>query len=169
MDPILLAFLQFALLLVGMSALIVMFVILLLAMIQGAPVQRARKWWSADGVIVTSYISAERDEENVKSTKIFYVPNVSYTYFVQGKQQLATRLHFGARQKRTQRDAAEKDLAPYPVGARVTVYYNPDNPQDAVLQIAAPAARRLGFSALGALAACVVACVVAFLLPGWVS
>jgi hypothetical protein len=169
MDPILLAFLQFALLLGSMSTLIAMFVILLLAMIQGAPVQGARKWLSTDGIIVTSYISSERDDENIKSPRIFYVPNVSYTYFAKGKQQLAKRLYFGARQKHTQRDAAAKDLAPYPVGMRVTVYYNPDNPQDAVLQIAAPSARRLGLSALGVFAVCVVACVVAFLLPGWVS
>lgn len=169
MDATQLALLQFLFLLLGTGALISMLIISLLALIQSAPAMAAREWLSTDGMIVKSFVTSEQDNEDTKGTRLLYVPYVAYTYFVQGTQFVATRIHFGANAKSTVREGAEKALGNYPVGAPVTVYFNPENPTDAVLVRQAPQAGRLGLLALGVFAACLVAYLAAFLLPGWVS
>ena len=169
MDPMQVGFVQFLLLLLGMGMGIMMFVILLLALIQSAPAMSAREWASADGIVVQSFISTEHDDEDAKASRIYYVPNVAYTYFAQDIQQLGTRIHFGAHKKNTVREGAEKDLSAYPVGARVTVYYDPERPNNSVLKREAPAAGRLGLVALGVMFVCIVAFAAAFLLPNLVG
>lgn len=167
MDPILLAFIQFLLLLSGVAALVITFVILLLALIEGAGAMGAREWASTTGLIVASYVATAKDDDDPKGVKMFYLPSVSYTYFVNGMQQMGERLYFGSTRQR-ERAAAEKKLEKYPAGAAVTVYFDPAMPNKAALECRAPHATFLMWIALGVLALCVVSFALAFLLPGWV-
>jgi hypothetical protein len=169
MNPLLLGFTEFLLLLAATGAFIAMIVILLLALIQNGSAMAARDWTSTDGVIVKSFISSERDDDDPKGLAVIYAPNVSYTYFAQGVQMVAHKIHFGSPIKHTARNSAEKKLAKYPVGAAVTVYYNPEVPSDAVLERTSPQAGRFGWLAVAVLVGGLVACAFAFLLPGWVS
>ncbi len=169
MNPVTLGLAQFVLLLAGVGAMIAVLIILLLAMIQAAPASNSREWMSTLGTIIASFIAYERDAQDPQGLKAYYVPNVAYEYTVRGKRQSARRIHFGAPSRMAQKSAAENALAKYPVGARVDVFYNPDKPDDAVLERQAPEARRFGLVALGVLASGLVACALAFLLPGWVS
>ncbi|MBI4671491.1 MAG: DUF3592 domain-containing protein [Chloroflexi bacterium] len=169
MNPLLLALVQFLLLLAGVGALIAMLILFLLSLIQGGSATGSRNWASAPGTIIASYLAYERDPQDPQGLKAYYVPNVVFEYAAQGQLQSASRIHFGAPSKLARKRAAEHKLANYPVAARVTVYYNPDAPQDAVLERESPHARRIGLVALGVLAGGVVAFALAFLLPGWVS
>lgn len=167
MDLMQTAILQFLLWFAAMGALIAMVIVMLLATIQNTPVSAARGWIHSQGLIVQSFVSSEPDQENPASQKIWYVPNVSYTYFAQGVQYVARRIQFGALPRKGARDGAEKQLAQYPVGAAVTVYYNPQTPQDAVLERTSPQARRFMWVGVSLLAASIFACIAAFLVPQW--
>lgn len=169
MNPVTLGFIQFVLLLAGVGACIAVLIILLLAMIQAAPASSSRSWASTLGIIIASFVAYERDAQDPKGLKAYYVPNVVYEYIAGGERQNARRIHFGAPSRMVHKSAAENKLANYPVGAQVNVFYNPDKPDDAVLERQAPEARRFGLVAVGVLASGLVACALAFLLPGWVS
>jgi len=111
---------KFLLWFLSTGALIGALILLLLALIQAAPAMGAREWARANGIIVKAFISTQTDDENAKA-KLWYVPQVSYTYFARGAQYVAQRVHFGAPLKRAARDRAEQELARWPIGARVTV------------------------------------------------
>lgn len=169
MDLTTLAFLQFVCLLVGTGAMIVMLILLVIALIQAAPAMNAREWASANGMIIKAFVSSQADDENPKSAKVWYVPNVSYTYFADGVQYVAQRIYFGAPKKTAARESAEQALTPYPVGAMVTVFYNPEYPASAVLRRQAPNATKLLWIALGIFLLGTFFCGLAFLLPTWIG
>ncbi len=168
METSVVALLQFLLWFLSTGALIGALILLLLALIQAAPAMGAREWARANGMIVKAFISAQTDDENANA-KLWYVPQVSYTYFARGAQYVAQRVHFGAPLKRAARDRAEQELARWPIGARVTVFYNPKAPDSAVLRRQAPHAGKLGWLAVGVFALASLACALAFLLPGWIN
>ncbi len=168
MDSVIVAFLQFLALLVGTGALIVMLILLVIALIQAGPAMNAREWTSAKGMIIKSFVSSAADDENPKSARVWYVPNVAYTYFADGTQYVAQRLYFGAPAKSAARDQAEKQLAAYPVGALVTVFYNPDAPATATLERRAPNATKLLWFAAALFLGGLFACSAGLWLPNWI-
>jgi len=94
-------------------------------------------WPATQGKIVLSTVKAsnfyDRDSSGTWQ-KTFYFPNVQYEYSVMGKTYTGKRIAFGASRGFRSRAPAEKILERYPVGATVTVYYNPNDPADAVLE-----------------------------------
>lgn len=68
-----------------------------------------------------------------------------YKYTVSGQQYQSGALGFG-QMVLSDYDAAAQKAAQYPVGSMVQVYYNPENPADAVLERTAPANWELGCS-----------------------
>jgi hypothetical protein len=146
-----------------------MLILLVIALIQAGPAMSAREWASANGLIIKAFVSSVSDDENPKSTTLWYVPHVSYTYFADGVQYVAQRIYFGAPQKSKERGGAEKALTPYPVGGAVTVYYDPKYPASAVLQRQAPNANKLLWLSLGIFLLGIFFCGAAFWLPTWLS
>ena len=67
-----------------------------------------------------------------------YVPNVIYEYEVGGQDYRNNRVHFGFNPPTSVLSWVEEVAAPYPVGKRVNVYYDPQNPANAVLDKTAP-------------------------------
>jgi hypothetical protein len=65
---------------------------------------------------------------------ITYYPRVVYSYEVAGQPYSSHRVTFGAIRPSKQAAAAEKALERYPVGSQVTVYYNPAQPSETVLE-----------------------------------
>jgi hypothetical protein len=163
-----LAFLQFLLLLLGTGGFILMLILLVIALMQAAPAMSAREWASANGLIIKAFVSSVADEENPKRAKLWYVPHVSYTYFADGVQYVAQRIHFGAPAKSAERANAEKALTPYPVGSTVTVFYNPDAPSSAVLRREAPNANKLMWLAFLIFLLALFFCGAAFWMVTWV-
>ncbi len=66
--------------------------------------------------------------------RVSYLPKVEYEYQVLGQTYTGSRLAFGAEKGYYTRQQAEEAIARYPEGAPVTVYYNPENPAEAVLE-----------------------------------
>jgi hypothetical protein len=65
---------------------------------------------------------------------------VTYTYQVAGQQYQSQRIYFGSEVGGSAMTGVVKK---YPVGAQVPVYYNPENPADAVLEQSSPASKVL--------------------------
>lgn len=90
------------------------------------------QWPSTGGVVQRSYLEERSDSEGGSTS----YPVVQYAYKVganayQGSK-IAPGMEVGGM-------GASKVIAKYPVNALVTVYYNPANPSDAVLEKNAPA------------------------------
>lgn len=106
---------------------------------------RARKtvrasmgWPAVQGRVLEAYVGHHSDDEDT-----VYYPVVRYAYTVAGQEYTSDQIAFGP-EVASSMDAlqAEKTVARYPEGSLVTVYYNPDNPQEAVLErrLASPVA-----------------------------
>jgi hypothetical protein len=99
---------------------------------------KSRDWPTAAGQILASTITY-RHRTNGGHTPY---PLVMYTYQVEGKIYQSQRIYFGTE---IGGSAMKGRIKKYPVGAEVPVYYNPQNPADAVLERSIPAAKMLGF------------------------
>jgi hypothetical protein len=91
-------------------------------------------WPSTNGTIVSAEVkrSVNRDEDGHESYA--YYPAVEYTYQCAGQTFTGKRLSFGGLVAQKNPAAVQTALQKYPAGGAVTVYYNPDNPSEAVLE-----------------------------------
>lgn len=77
--------------------------------------------------------SAYRMQSGGYSAKTSYFPNITYQYTINGQQY--TNNTYAQRPSLINNKAIiQRILNNYPVGSTVTVYYNPNNPQEAYLQ-----------------------------------
>lgn len=88
----------------------------------------AKRWPTTTGEILESTL-----EENADG----WHPQVRYTYSVQGKSYVGDQLYLYASNERAEPSAREY-LVPFPTGKTVAVYYNPEKPQEAVLDTRVP-------------------------------
>ena len=87
----------------------------------------AQTWPTVTGKITASKVKRQHDSEN---GPVDY-PHVSYTYEVNGKTHRSSNIMAGGELGGMN---VESTLARYPQGSQVTVYYDPQNPKDAVLE-----------------------------------
>jgi hypothetical protein len=110
---------------------------------------------------LTSSATANRpsptlDEQTSKSGT-FYYPKIRYDYVILGTRYENDTIEFDQRSF-DHRDEAAQVTARYPVGARVDVHYDPDDPQQSCLQC-------LDDSASNAVRVALWSFVVPFILP----
>ena len=86
-------------------------------------------WPAADGQIVSSEVTHSTDAEGGDS----YSPEVNYTFQVNEQSYVNSRIKFGENSYSSRRKA-EEIAAAYPTGQGVTVYYEPEDPRNAVLE-----------------------------------
>ncbi len=90
-------------------------------------------WGSVTGTVLASGLERRRSSNNSGSVNY---PVVLYSYRVMGQDYqsnvIAPGLQVGG-------SGAPKVVERYPIGSQVTVYYNPQNPGEAVLEKKAPA------------------------------
>lgn len=101
-------------------------------------VLRARastSWPSVDGTVIRAGIDRERSQATPSSTaqSITWRPVIVYEYVVDAVRYEGGRISFGA-YATSDRGDAEAVLSRYPTGARVPVYFNPDDPGQAVIE-----------------------------------
>lgn len=84
------------------------------------------KWPSVAGTVVTSEIGIHHTSES--NTEY---PNIAYTYEVMGKAYRCKQILPGGDISGIN---VQSTLDHYPLGAQITVYYDPHNPKDAVLE-----------------------------------
>jgi uncharacterized protein DUF3592 len=94
-------------------------------------VYRARKWLLTTGIIKRSEVRSHKGAPNSEGQQFTSEPLVMYEYTVGDEKVRGTRVNFA--EKISGPDIAPT-LARYPVGKTVSVYYNPKNPQQAVLE-----------------------------------
>lgn len=90
------------------------------------------QWPSTMGTVNASYLERRSSSEGGSTD----YPVVQYSYQVGGQMHQGTKLAPGPEVGGT---GAGKVVARYPEGAQVMVFYNPNNPSDAVLERKAPA------------------------------
>jgi hypothetical protein len=91
-----------------------------------------RQWPSTMGAVNASYLERRSSSESGYTN----YPVVQYSYQIGGQAYQGAKIASGPEVGGT---GAGKVVARYPVGAQVMVFYNPQNPSDAVLETKAPA------------------------------
>jgi hypothetical protein len=94
---------------------------------------QASGWPSTNGVVTASSVEARSSGEDEGFTDY---PVVRYSYQVGGQAFQGNRIALGPE---TGGSGARKTVARYATGAPVTVFYNPQNPAEAILEKKAPA------------------------------
>ena len=89
------------------------------------------QWPSTMGTVMMSTIERRSSDDGYTD-----YPVVQYSYLVSGQSYQNTKLAPGPEVGGT---GAGKVVARYPAGAQVMVFYNPQNPSEAVLETKAPA------------------------------
>lgn len=106
----------------------------------------SKDWPTVSGVIIQSEIetrtSTTGEGANRKTVEKSY-PRVKYEFSVNGRSFVSNAIKFG------QSADAYKTVARYPVGQIVAVFYNPDKPDQAVLEPGADPTFSIGFMGLG--------------------
>jgi hypothetical protein len=92
-------------------------------------------WPSVEGQVVAAMVETKVDHDE-DGTTTSYSPRITYTYSVSGQQYASDQVVIGARRHYPSQARAEAKLA-YQPGQQVTVYYNPDKPSQAVLEVGA--------------------------------
>jgi len=108
----------------------------------------AASWPAVPGVVVSSEVDVHDGRNDVDEVPVTtYHPAVRYTYDVDGRRYVGERItcgDFGSIDLDGRRAVAER----YPLGSTVTVHFDPDAPELAVLE-PGPAAFNLLMPALG--------------------
>lgn len=98
--------------------------------------KQIKSWKSVAGRVTRSTLEEKRvetsHEDGVKRTEVGYAPMVEFEYRVEGQSIIGRRINMVEKQD-TQK-AGQKVLTKYPVGATIQVHYDPDNPQESVLE-----------------------------------
>ena len=89
-------------------------------------------WPATPGTILKANV-IEQIQTNNDQPFTEYYPDITYQYTVGDKTYEASRVQAGP-QRTIGSDGADKLRYRYPKGTDVTVYYNPQNPQQAVLE-----------------------------------
>ncbi len=114
-------------------------------------------WPTTQGVIVNSEVVRERNRNSSSSgSSVTYTADVMFEFQLDGQTYSSNNVSFGQYSSSSASDA-RKIVRAYPANSRVTVYYNPDNPDESVLEpgVSAGSYMILGmgilFSAIGVL------------------
>jgi hypothetical protein len=97
----------------------------------------AETWPTAVGTIISAAVVEEESTDREGHTSTWYNPVVAYSYSVAGKSFESRRLRFG-NYRRASRPKAEAMLSSYRVGGTAQVRYNPEQPEECVLETAKP-------------------------------
>ena len=96
---------------------------------------KSRSWPSTQGEITSSYIQKQVNRKtNTNRTTTSFSAKVHYRYLVGGTTYSGDRIRFGGTYSGGKRSLAKKVADSYPKGKKVTVYYDPENPKEAVLK-----------------------------------
>jgi uncharacterized protein DUF3592 len=97
----------------------------------------AEIWPTATGRVLSCQVVEEESTDREGGTTTWYNPLVTYAYTAGGAELTGQRLRFGNYRSGSRRKA-EAALAPYPVGSSPAVRYNPDKPDECVLETRKP-------------------------------
>ena len=105
-------------------------------------------WPTAAGTVVACQVVKEESEDRESGTTTWYNPVVNYSYSVAGRDLQGSRLRFGNVRSSSEKKA-QASIAPYPAGGTISVRYNPDKPEECVLESRKPGPTYLLMAAVG--------------------
>jgi len=96
----------------------------------GAARQQAQSWHSTSGIVLMSSVQSRYSGRSYSS-----YPVVVYQYSVNGQSYQSQTIRAGEQFLNVRvTGQAQATVARYPIGANVTVYYNPSNPAESALE-----------------------------------
>jgi hypothetical protein len=110
----------------------------------------SRSWPTAPGDVLSSEITSRTATETVNNSRrrvTYYTPVVRYAYVVGGTRYEADVIRFGSPEE-NYRPRAQEYCDRYPVGATVSVRYDPQNPKTATLETVSEAGLQIWMGAL---------------------
>jgi hypothetical protein len=90
---------------------------------------KSRRWPQVEGTILVSDLERSRDSDGY-----MYRPEISYRYTVADEDFIGSRARFGDALSLSWSGPAVRIVQRYKVNSRVRVRYDPDNPQESVLE-----------------------------------
>jgi len=94
---------------------------------------RSESWPGVQGRIIESRVDKRTEVDyDSPADRTAYIPVVRYTYSLQGKEYTGDRIAFGVKNRNP--NPASEVVNRYPVDKQVMVYYNPEKPEQAVLE-----------------------------------
>jgi len=96
--------------------------------------ESSQGWPSTSGQVSEARVSHHTSTDADGDTQDSYSPEVRYHYQTGGQEYDGSKIGFGFQQSFNSRSQAEQALTRFPEGSQVTVYYNPANPAEAVLE-----------------------------------
>jgi Protein of unknown function (DUF3592) len=127
-------------------------------------VSSALNWPAVSGKVVFATVETRHSHSSSGGTSTAYYPNVTYEYTINGQRYQSSQISFGSQVGLGNYNAVLKKVVGYPINSMVQVYYNPDNPAQAVLEKSAPASKIFLFVAV--LIVAILACTLTFTLGG---
>ena len=94
--------------------------------------QASHSWPSVQGWVQESKIRSVRSHNSDGPTRTHYAVQVVYKYEIEGNEYYGSKIRFGA-MTHNQKNEAVSEHKKYLADPRVTVFYNPDDRNDAVL------------------------------------
>lgn len=96
--------------------------------------QVSQRWPQAQGQIVRAEVEMSVSHDSDGRSIQRYYPMVEYAYTMGGQTYTSRRIAFGATNTYGRVAEAARELARYPLGQSVPVYYDPARPTEAVLE-----------------------------------
>lgn len=143
--------------------LIVLF-LLLWALAARRKVRQSMAWEQTWGTVLFSMVETRRSSSSEGGTSTSYYPKIVYEYRVMGQAFHGDRFNLGEVGLGSYKRVAAT-VAAYPVGKQIEVFYNPENPVEAVLQRTAPSSNLLLFIVMIILAS--LGCTAAMMVGGF--
>ena len=116
---------------IGLIALPIVVMLVLIVLVKMIEVRRASAWSTASGRIVTSETRTEHHRSAGEATTVKTMPLVEFEFSVGGQKWRGNRISIGEDSGGANTEAT---LQRYPIGAVVSVYYDPANPKKSVLE-----------------------------------
>jgi hypothetical protein len=96
--------------------------------------ETSQSWPATSGQITDARVEHHTSTDSEGDRSDHYTPKVSYTYQVLGQAYEGNKIGFGFQQSFGSQGKAQAALTRFPVGGQATVYYDPNNPAEAVLE-----------------------------------
>ena len=95
--------------------------------------EESTSWPSVEGTITRAWVETHEHEDDDGSKTITHFPRWEYEYIVSGSTYTSENISFGGIAGSRHEFDAREGLKQYPLNSEVQVFYNPSNPEEAIL------------------------------------
>jgi len=95
----------------------------------------ATGWPTTEGVVESTEVERTKHTDEEDGTYYSFLPHVNYRYHVDGQEYTGQFIELFIHQELNSESEAEAVLKAYPVGKKVQVIYNPEEPEQSGLKV----------------------------------